>query len=210
MKKQVSLWNGKSNQRGFSLVELLIVIAIMGVLAVIAFNAFNGVLLNSKAKADKQQATNIQKALKILTAESGVINFSSATAFYKPTVAGTPPTYTAGATAPTGGTALSFPNTSVGVQDLVIALQDIIYVKDHVSKTMKPCGPYLENTSGSATGSYEPYAPQWDVNAGGKNLGYVILVKKASNNISVFPAQGATAPASLTYTTAMAPGIYCN
>jgi prepilin-type N-terminal cleavage/methylation domain-containing protein len=56
---------------GFSLVELLIVIAIMGVLAVIAFNAFNGVLRNSKKRTDELQANNIAKAIRILIVETG-------------------------------------------------------------------------------------------------------------------------------------------
>jgi len=49
------------NQKGFSLVELLIVIAIMGVLAAVAFSMFAGVLGNSKRRADERTADQIAK-----------------------------------------------------------------------------------------------------------------------------------------------------
>lgn len=60
----------KNNNKGFSLIELLIVIAIMGVLAAIAFNMFGGVLDNSKKRADSQQAKNLEKALLIYCVDS--------------------------------------------------------------------------------------------------------------------------------------------
>ncbi|MEN2776998.1 type II secretion system protein [Acetivibrio clariflavus] len=59
------------NKKGFSLVELLIVIAIMGVLAVIAFSMFSGVVANSRKKADYTQAGNIQKALVAYMVDTG-------------------------------------------------------------------------------------------------------------------------------------------
>jgi len=59
------------SKKGFSLVELLIVIAIMGVLAVIAFSMFSGVVANSRKKADNTQAGNIQKALVAYMVDTG-------------------------------------------------------------------------------------------------------------------------------------------
>lgn len=59
------------NKKGFSLVELLIVIAIMGVLAVIAFSMFSGIVANSTRKADEEQANNIQKALTSYMVDTG-------------------------------------------------------------------------------------------------------------------------------------------
>lgn len=71
MKKLCRLLKKQRNPRGFSLVELLIVIAIMGVLAVVAFNAFNAVLVNSKKRADEQQAIIIAKAIRLLMTDTG-------------------------------------------------------------------------------------------------------------------------------------------
>lgn len=62
------------NQKGFSLVELLIVIAIMGVLAAVAFSMFAGVLGNSKRRADERTADQIAKALTAYMVDSGDAN----------------------------------------------------------------------------------------------------------------------------------------
>ncbi len=64
------------NKKGFSLIELLIVIAIMGVLAVIAFSMFSGVVANSKKKADNTQAGNIQKALVAYMVDTGDVTLT--------------------------------------------------------------------------------------------------------------------------------------
>lgn len=65
------------NKKGFSLIELLIVIAIMGVLAVIAFSMFSGVVANSKKKADNTQAGNIQKALVAYIVDTGDVKLEA-------------------------------------------------------------------------------------------------------------------------------------
>jgi len=59
------------NQKGFSLVELLIVIAIMGVIAAVAFGMFAGVLGNSKRRADERTADQIAKAVTAYMTDSG-------------------------------------------------------------------------------------------------------------------------------------------
>ena len=59
------------NQKGFSLVELLIVIAIMGVLAALAFSMFAGILGNSRRRADERTADQIAKVLTSYILESG-------------------------------------------------------------------------------------------------------------------------------------------
>ncbi|ADU74173.1 type IV pilus assembly protein PilA [Acetivibrio thermocellus AD2] len=65
------------NQKGFSLVELLIVIAIMGVLAAIAFSMFAGVLGNAKRRADERTADQIAKALSLYMTDSGDVNLTA-------------------------------------------------------------------------------------------------------------------------------------
>jgi len=63
------------NQKGFSLVELLIVIAIMGVLAAVAFSMFAGVLGNSKRRADERTADQIAKAISAyMVVENVIVN----------------------------------------------------------------------------------------------------------------------------------------
>lgn len=51
------------NNKGFSLVELLIALLIMGVIAAIAIGLFGGVLNTSKGSADREMSETIRKAL---------------------------------------------------------------------------------------------------------------------------------------------------
>lgn len=59
------------NKKGFSLVELVIVIAIMGVLAAVAISMFTGMIQRSRRQADNTRAQQIQKAIVTYMAEVG-------------------------------------------------------------------------------------------------------------------------------------------
>jgi len=128
------------NQKGFSLIELLIVIAIMGVLAVIAFSMFSGVLANSKKNADERQAGNIQKALVAYMVDTNDTDLSEMET--------------------EGGTTVG---TSLEVTDLILALQTEQTV--NVAGVDKTFEPYLNPRTGGSPSSAD-FAPQWSGNGG--------------------------------------------
>ena len=116
------------NKKGFSLVELVIVIAIMGVLAAVAISMFTGMIQRSRRQADNTRAQQIQKAIVTYMAEVGDMNLSQMN----------------------GGTG------EPGVDVILVWLQkqnEVTFTdgsKDYV-------GPYLENIRGEASAdNYNP------------------------------------------------------
>lgn len=166
------------NQKGFSLVELLIVIAIMGVLAALAFSMFAGILGNSRRRADERTADQIAKALTFYIVESGdteleILSANSAdyTVSFEE-VDGSP------ATPPT----ISVPGGEADSQALVEALQHVIVIENTTTHRTIKYGPYLTPKEGDEIG-WENYAPTWS----GHLAGYSIIVFSDLQKADVVP-----------------------
>lgn len=155
------------NQKGFSLIELLIVIAIMGVLAVIAFSMFSGVVSNSRKKADRTQGGNIQKALVAYIVDTGDA--------YLEELKYSAPTLDANKTNPDDGDVID--DTTHDWTNLVIALQRYQQVGDEVYE------PFL-NPKNGATPSSTDFNVQWT-----GHVGYKVTVFPERMNATVVPAE---------------------
>lgn len=169
------------NQKGFSLVELLIVIAIMGVLAALAFSMFAGILGNSRRRADERTADQIAKALTSYIVESGDTKLEI--------LDGTNTNYTVTYEKTDGTQVNPGPNVSVGSgqgqtesQQLVIALQHVIVVKNNNTNRTVKYGPYLTPKEGSDI-AWENFAPTWS----GHEDGYSIIVFSDLQKADVVP-----------------------
>jgi len=118
------------NKKGFSLVELVIVIAIMGVLAAVAISMFNGMIQRSRRQADNTRAQQIQKAIVTYMAEVGDMELKQMN----------------------GG------SPRPGVDDIIVWLQEQHEVK-FSDGSKDYVGPYLENIRGGEV-SADDYDPQ--------------------------------------------------
>jgi len=65
-----------AKQKGFTIVELLIVIVVIGILAAIVIVAFNGVQTRARDSSKESSVTSLMKAIELYNAEEG--NYPSA------------------------------------------------------------------------------------------------------------------------------------
>lgn len=86
--------NGKK-KKGFTLIELIIVLAVMAIIALIAIPNFSAVRDNSKVKADKQSCATIERTVLMLVADETikddgniVVTFDSSGKIQDPSITG--------------------------------------------------------------------------------------------------------------------------
>ena len=153
-----------TNKKGFSLVELLIVLAIMGVLAAIAFSMFAGVFGNATKKADERQADNIAKAITAYIVDANDSDLSG----------------------------IGITDTS-SVEDVIKALMLIHEIQDDPDDADSPktkYGPYLTAKNGIVPATLDDavisdfYPPQWSGYSG-----YEIKTYQKSMMASVKPVE---------------------
>ena len=63
------------NKKGFTLVELLVVVAILGVLAAVGIVTFGGFLGNAKENAVKTNHSNMLKFVQVQITKCNIYNF---------------------------------------------------------------------------------------------------------------------------------------
>jgi type IV pilus assembly protein PilA len=184
---------------GFSLVELLIVIAIIGVLAIVAINVFVGVLQNSKDKSDMHQAKNIEKAIRMLISDTSISDIIAR----KDELLIKSSHYSSDQYTP-----IDISNSYEGTKNLIVALQNPIYVKSPETGVIKEFGPYLTNPLGNNTASYDSYQPQWSkIKGTGNYTGYLLEIVTATNNVRGIPVKGMQNIVPTSFETEQSPGI---
>ena len=146
--------------RGFTIVELLIVIVVIGILAAISIVAYNGVTKRANASAAKGNATSVQKVAEAYNAdENGGAYPTLAQLTTGTTTVKLPSGVTASATAPTAangkttigyatlGTSPNFTGACIAYWDFNASTPGVAYVYAGAARTGSPTG----TTTGSVT-----------------------------------------------------------
>ena len=80
-KRVQKVLNTKPGQEGFSLVELVVVIAVLAILSAVAIPAFNNVTASARAAAVQNAMVNGLKECSVRENQGDTVTFSSATSF---------------------------------------------------------------------------------------------------------------------------------
>ena len=75
--------NAKKDNKGFSLVELIIAVVILGIIAVVAIGGLYGNVTKSRQNTDVSNAQSIQSALSTLSADKDMYNWAKGDAEVK-------------------------------------------------------------------------------------------------------------------------------
>jgi type IV pilus assembly protein PilA len=182
----ICMVNFKSNKKGFTLVELVIVIAILGILAAVAISMFGGVIGKSRSKADEQMAKSIEKAISTYITESGDTGLTSILGngtFNLYAFTDAQATVAAGAGVANG---LTVAIGAAGVDALIARLQ-CRFSPETYRVNRKIYGPYLENkipTSNGLPADHTNMAAQYNPTVPG-NAGWNIQVGMNTGKVKV-------------------------
>ncbi|MFZ2125276.1 MAG: prepilin-type N-terminal cleavage/methylation domain-containing protein, partial [Candidatus Saccharimonadales bacterium] len=72
--------NTKQKERGFTIVELLVVIVVIGILAAITIVSYSGITARANTQANKSNANSVIQAAQVVYANTGAYPVTSATA----------------------------------------------------------------------------------------------------------------------------------
>lgn len=156
------------NRKGFSLIELLIVFAILAVMGVIAFNMYTGMVNNSKLRADEEIAKTIEKALNTYIVDSGDVDLAKVFTAEDCTAASNIPH--------TVSTATQLNDTT---NALIVAMQGEMWNGDN----KKPYGPLLTPPVGKDA-DWDNFKPQ-----GAGYAGYKIELDTKNKCCKVTPSK---------------------
>ncbi|MCX7921620.1 MAG: type II secretion system GspH family protein [Clostridia bacterium] len=184
-KGELSMKKMLKNKKGFSLIELVIVIAILAVLAAVGITMFPRIAGQSRETADETQANRIKDAIAMYIAASGDMDLNNMNLMAQYTD-NPGPGINVTRTAP-------ITEDTAGAQELVATLQNIIFDPVGVLTTApgtRQFGPYLEKKNAAANtvpDLIEGYAPQtngmfgWDINVNATTGNVTVRAANAYN-----------------------------